>query len=393
MRPVVLTFAALLVSSIAPAFADDVVLPPLGSKSEAAPVSTALAKSKALRFAAKNVDANCAGDPGCLAKTGTELNATHIVVVTATGHGNLDVVVVDVGEKLMLGTRTITIPAKKLGKELGPALAKLVDDLTVEKAKALFAEGNEHYNLGELAPALDRYKLAYRVKPLPAFQFNIAQCYRKLGQYKDAVTMYQAYLVGVPNADNKAMVDSLIAESKKALSEQNAAAVALEHDKLTTEQKKAEEARKAREAEAAATAERAKAEQAKVAAERERDRSYNRHPARKYTILTGLVGLGTAGAGAYFGMQARDLQAKFDEAGCGDPTQLRLETVLSQCVADRDRGKRDALITNVLIGSGAAIVLTSVIVFAIDPGNLERPEAPRVSLGVSPTSLKVVVQW
>jgi hypothetical protein len=391
MRPAVLTIAAVLVCSIAPAFADDVVLPPLGNTSDAAPVSAALSTTKGLRRASKTVDASCAGDPGCLAKAGTELNATRIVVVTATGHGNLDVVVVDVGEKLMLGTRTIKIPAKKLGKELGPALAKLVDDLTTEKAKALFAEGNEHYNLGELAPALDRYKLAYRVKPLPAFQFNIAQCYRKLGQYKDAVTMYQAYLVGVPDADNKAMVDSLIAESKKGLADQNAAAAALEHDKLTTEQKKAEEARKAREAEAAATAERARAEQAKVAAERER--GYNRHPARKYAILTGLVGLGTAGAGAYFGVQARDLQSKFDEAGCGDPTQTRLEGVLSQCVSDRDRGKRDAFLTNVLVGSGAAVVLTAVLVFAIDPGNLERPDAPRVGLGVSPTSLKVMVLW
>src|SRR5213075_837707 len=98
----------------------------------------------------------------------------------------------------------------------GPALAKLVESVTVEKAKALFAEGNQHYNLGEFQQALEMYKLAYRVKPLPAFQFNIAQCHRKLGQHKDAIAMYQAYLVGVPDATNKDIVESLIAESRKA---------------------------------------------------------------------------------------------------------------------------------------------------------------------------------
>jgi len=75
---------------------------------------------------------------------------------------------------------------------------KFVADARSDRAKAIFAEGNQHFNLGEFAPALEKYKTAYRIKPLAAFQFNIAQCHRKLGQYKEAIAMYQNYLTGVP---------------------------------------------------------------------------------------------------------------------------------------------------------------------------------------------------
>jgi len=385
---------AAVVGTAATALADDiVVLPPVGDAKATPPIASALAKANVGTLAAKPVDATCAGDPGCLIKTGEELSANRIVSLTVAADGKLDVLVVDVGAKLMLGTRSLTIAPKKLAKELGPSLARLVEDVTVDKAKSLFAEGNEHYNLGEFTQALERYKLAYRVKALPAFQFNIAQCHRKLGQHKEAIAMYQAYLVGVPAASNKAMVDSLIAESQKEIDKQAAFAAQTEHDKFTTEQKKAEEARKAKEAEAAASSERSKAEQARIAAEQERERSYNRHPSRKWMLVTGALGVATAGVGTYFGIQARNAQSSFDTNMCGDAGTPRIQTIIDQCSADRDRGQRDALLGNVLIGSGAAVVLVSAIVFAIDPGNIERPSQQRVGLAISPSSVKVVFQW
>ncbi|HUS32064.1 MAG TPA: hypothetical protein VMZ53_26375 [Kofleriaceae bacterium] len=393
MRLALITFAIALMGST-PAIADDVViLPPLGSAKDAKPVSTALAGSKVGTLATLKVDAACTEDPRCLATKGSELSANRIVAITVTASGKLDMVVVDVGAKLLLGTRSIAVAPKKMGKELGPAIARAIEDMTVDKAKALFAEGNESYNLGEFERALDRYKLAYRVKPLPAFQFNIAQCHRKLGQNKEAIAMYQAYLVGVPNAPNKDVVESLIAESKKAIDEQVAAQRKLETDKLDVEKKKAEEARKAKEAEAAAAAERAKAEQAQIAAERERAKGYNRHPARKFMVVTSVLGLATVGAGAYFGIQARDAQNNFDNNQCGDPTVPRLQPLIDQCNADKDKGTRDALLSNVLIGSGGAVVLVSALIYALDPGNVEAPKEKRVGLAVSPTSVQVVLKW
>jgi hypothetical protein len=360
-------------------------------------VSSALSSGKKVgSLAALKVDATCAGDPGCLAKTGADLSANRIVAITANSGGKLDIIVVDVGAKLLLGTRTLTFAPKKMKKELGPALAKAIDEMTVDKAKALFAEGNESYNLGEFDKALERYKLAYRVKPLPAFQFNIAQCHRKLGQHQEAIAMYQAYLIGVPKAPNKDMVDGLIAESKKAIDDQKNAMAKLEHDKLEAEKAKADAERKAKEAQAnasSAESERAKAEQARIAAERDREKTYNHHPARKWMFVTGLLGVAAAGAGAYFGIQERDAQERFDTNQCGDRSVPRLQPIIDQCNADKDLAVRDALLTNVLVGSGGAVILISAIVYAIDPGNIDRPTEKRVGVAVTPTSVKVVFKW
>jgi tetratricopeptide (TPR) repeat protein len=377
---------------LAAADTDLVVAPAVGDGSAA--VNAALASSKVGTVSTQTIDAACAADPGCMIKLGASARAKRALSITVAGGGKLTLMVVDVGAQLLLGTRDVEVAPKKLAKELGPALRKFVEAATVDKAKALFAEGNQHYNLGEFTPALERYKLAYRVKPLPAFQFNIAQCHRKLGQFQEAVAMYQAYLVGVPNAQNKAVVESLIAEAKKAHADKLALETQRERDRLAAESKQAEEARKAKEAQAAADAERARAEQARIAAEREREATYDRHPARTWMLVTGALGVGAAGAGIYVGTQAKDLQTKFDNLGCGNYPDITLQQPeLEQCDDYRTRGKRNALMSNVLIGSGAAVVLASLLVIIIDPGNVERPTAARASVAVSPSSFNVVVQW
>ena len=375
-----------------PAHADTelVMLGPVGNGDTAA-VTAALGKVKAASLSTKTIDAACASDPGCLTTKGSELGAHRVLAVTLGGGSKITLMLVDVNAKILLGTRDLDVPAKKLAKDLPPMITKFVDDTIVDKAKALFAEGNQHYNLGEFTQALDKYKLAYRVKPLAAFQFNIAQCHRKLGQHKEAIAMYQAYLVDVPEAQNKAMVDSLIAEEKKAITDQATADDVRERERLATERKKAEEARKIREAEAGAQTETAKTEQVRIEAERARDKEYNRHPARKIMLITGALGLAAAGTGAYFLTQARDAQDAFDNAGCGDPTMLLGQDALATCVEDRDRGDRNAFLGNVLIGSGGAVLLTSLLVFIIDPGNVERPSSPRVS--VTPNSVRMVFAW
>lgn len=372
---------------------DLAVLPPVGVTADVGPVKTALAGAGVGTPVTRKIDSECASDPGCLTKVGAELGAHRVLAIEVNGT-KVTLTLADASAKLLLATRDFDMPKKKLAKELGPTVKKFVDDATIDKAKALFAEGNENYNLGEFDKALERYKLAYRVKPLPAFQFNIAQCHRKLGQHQEAIAMYQAYLVGVPNAKDKATVESLIAESRKAIADKQALESQREHDRLATEQKKAEEARKAKEAEAAAQAESAKTEQARIAAERERDMQFNRHPARKWMILTSALGLGAVGAGAYFGTQAREVQQKFNDLRCPEYPQVSLVgTDIATCDDYRAKGKRDALLSNVLIGSGAAVVVTSLIILIADPGNVERPTQNRASVAVTPTSFQVVVKW
>ena len=39
---------------------------------------------------------------------------------------------------------------------------------------------------------------AYQLKPLPDLQYNLAQCYERLGRYNDAATAYETYLKAQP---------------------------------------------------------------------------------------------------------------------------------------------------------------------------------------------------
>jgi tetratricopeptide (TPR) repeat protein len=401
---IVLTMLCLLVlAEHAHAQAVDVAV--FGPISAGAPrtkrlAAAALAKANVGTAAAKQLDLACAASTECLAAAGAEVSARQALAVTIA-KGKFGFVLVDVAGKAVIGKRDVRISDRKIKRELGRALRAFLDEAPTERAKALFTTGNRHYELGEFTQALEVYKQAYRVKALPAFQFNIAQCHRKLGQHHEAIQMYQAYLVGVPDAQNKALVDSLIAESRAEIAAAEKAARDAEQAKLDAEKKKAEEARlaaeaarKAKEAEAAAEAERRRQIQAKLDAERQRelDKTYNRHPARKWMIATGVIGAATAGVGGYFAMRARNRQSAFDDRGCGEAEHSLPEAELDMCREDIDQGRKDARLANILIGAGGAVVLGSLIVYIIDPGNLERPKE-RANIAISPTSVQVVVRW
>jgi tetratricopeptide (TPR) repeat protein len=88
-----------------------------------------------------------------------------------------------------------------------------------EKAKARehYQKGLVHYDIKEFSEALAEFKNAYRVIQDPAFLFNIAQCYRKLGQDVEALDYYRNYARRFPNAPNRSEVDRRIQEIEREL--------------------------------------------------------------------------------------------------------------------------------------------------------------------------------
>jgi tetratricopeptide (TPR) repeat protein len=88
-----------------------------------------------------------------------------------------------------------------------------------EKAKARehYQKGLTHYDIKEFSEALTEFKNAYRVVQDPAFLFNIAQCYRKLGQDVEALDYYRNYARRFPTAPNRAEVDRRIQEIEREL--------------------------------------------------------------------------------------------------------------------------------------------------------------------------------
>src|SRR3982750_860840 len=101
----------------------------------------------------------------------------------------------------------------------GPLRAQ---DSSLEEAKAHAARAKVHYDLGEYEKAAEEYIQVYRVRPLPALLFNIAQSYRQAAQYEKAKQFYRSYLRENPDAPTSTAVkkalreiDELLAKEKK----------------------------------------------------------------------------------------------------------------------------------------------------------------------------------
>jgi tetratricopeptide (TPR) repeat protein len=101
----------------------------------------------------------------------------------------------------------------------GPARAE-ADDRA--KAKALYDAGMAHYNLTEYKEALTSFKEAYRIHHDAALLFNIAQCYRQLGDPASAASFYRSYRRESPDSVRRADVERLIREMDRAVQEDRA---------------------------------------------------------------------------------------------------------------------------------------------------------------------------
>lgn len=86
-----------------------------------------------------------------------------------------------------------------------------------KEARRLFQEAELSFNVGKFAEALAAYQAAYEAKPLPGFLFNIAQCYRNMGDYERARFFFRRYLTLDPRTPNRRRVEALIDEMGRLL--------------------------------------------------------------------------------------------------------------------------------------------------------------------------------
>src|SRR5579859_2734578 len=82
----------------------------------------------------------------------------------------------------------------------------------LEEARQHVAKAKVHYDLGEFKEAADEYIIVYRLRPIPAILFNVAQAYRQAGMYEKARQFYKSYLRESPDAKNRAMIEQSIKE-------------------------------------------------------------------------------------------------------------------------------------------------------------------------------------
>ena len=85
------------------------------------------------------------------------------------------------------------------------------------RAREHFEKGKRYFQVDEYRKAIEEFKAAHIEEPDPAFLYNIAECHRRVGENKEALTFYRRYLTHAPpNAPSRPVVEKRIAEIEAA---------------------------------------------------------------------------------------------------------------------------------------------------------------------------------
>ncbi|HSZ84150.1 MAG TPA: tetratricopeptide repeat protein [Polyangia bacterium] len=123
--------------------------------------------------------------------------------------------------------RAAVLAAVMIVVSVAAPAARAAGGIDDEKAaRRLFEHAELEFNVGKFPEALADYQSAYEAKPLPGFLFNIAQCYRNMGNFERARFFFRRYLALEPRAPNRHRVDELIAEMSRQLEAKQAEAAA-----------------------------------------------------------------------------------------------------------------------------------------------------------------------
>ncbi len=86
------------------------------------------------------------------------------------------------------------------------------------QARVHFERGKTSFEVGEYKKALEEFKAAHVQRPDPAFLYNIAECYRRAGEPRDALVFYRRFLSAAPAADKtRVIVDRRVIEMEAAV--------------------------------------------------------------------------------------------------------------------------------------------------------------------------------
>jgi tetratricopeptide (TPR) repeat protein len=88
------------------------------------------------------------------------------------------------------------------------------DEGAQDAARALNKEGSEAYDVGNYDEAIGHFSAAYKTYPDARILFNLAQSYRKKGEYTRALDLYRAYLRNLPEGSDRKGVEGLISDTE-----------------------------------------------------------------------------------------------------------------------------------------------------------------------------------
>ncbi len=225
------------------------------------------------------------------------------------------------------------------------------DDPNYERAVEAYRRGTELYNEAKFEEALEAFQEAATLYASPDFQFNIAKCYERLGEYEQAIRSYQTYLRTAEDSSDRAVIEASIEDLERRLAERDAAA---QKDPDPDPQPQPDaEAKK---------------------------------PPGKALIITGgvLIGVGAAvalGGGLGFGIPVSADNKRLGEVLDDNPDGLTFAE--ADAIADGARGKQIGEIA--FVAAGSAVLVTGVALLAVGLAKKKKAAGTTAQLQVAPS--------
>ncbi len=239
-------------------------------------------------------------------------------------------------------------PARAQGPTTAPPSVASPTQADEEAAKAHFLAGSAYYEQANYADAVKEFNEAHRLSHRADLLYNISVCYERLGRWDDAIASLQQYLAERPDAPDRAVIESRMANYR--------------------ERRAQEQARLS-----AATPPPVNAPPPVVAPTR---------PRHVASWIVGGIGAGLLVAALGTGVTAQltynDLTNKCGGKVCNGNDQM--------LVNEQSFGRALTISTDVLIATGAGTFVAGVILFIVEA---RRPRAPRAQLSPSSGGLMV----
>jgi tetratricopeptide (TPR) repeat protein len=89
------------------------------------------------------------------------------------------------------------------------------------QARVHFERGRTYFEVDEYRKAIEEFKAAHIQRPDPAFLYNIAECYRRAGEPREALVFYRRFLSATPAADKtRTIVEKRVVEVQAAITDE-----------------------------------------------------------------------------------------------------------------------------------------------------------------------------
>jgi len=82
---------------------------------------------------------------------------------------------------------------------LGAFASPFVSTASAQDARELFQRGRGAYETGDFEAAVEAWQAAYEPDPRPLLQFNLAQAYERLGRLQESLDAYERFLAAAPS--------------------------------------------------------------------------------------------------------------------------------------------------------------------------------------------------